>query len=294
MGAQPDKHVPPGGWPFWKHVLGQTYAEYEKDRILLVAGAVAFFAVTALVPAITAGVSLYALVSDPATVQSQFDQIRALMPDTNFELLKQQMQRIVSGQNRSGLWFIASVLIALWSAMSGMKGLINSLNIVYEVTDERGLLRYNLVALAMTLAAMAWLGLAIVCLVGVLLVLSYIPLGSAGVMLAKWARWPVLLVALMLGLAALYRFGPHRRHPRCEWISPGNVFAATGWLASSALISWYLSNFASYNAVYGSLGAAVALMLWLWTTAVIVLLGAELNSEFYKAKCALEGAPVEI
>ena len=286
--------VPRRGWAFWKYVLVRTYEEFNKDRILLLAGAVAFFAVLALVPAITAAVSLYALVSDPASVQSQFEQLRGLMPNSSFDLLKQQVERIVSQQTSNGLWFAVGVLIALWSAMSGMKGLIDTLNVVYEVNDERSLPRYNLIALLMTLGALVWLGLAIVGLVAIPIILSYFPFGSFGTQLANWARWPALLIVLMAGIAALYRFGPHRRHPRWEWLSPGNLFAAAGWLIGSAVLSWYLSYFANYNATYGSLGAAAALMIWLWVTAVIVLLGAELNSEYYKAKCAVEGVAVEI
>jgi membrane protein len=227
-------------------------------------------------------------------VQSQFTQLQGLMPNGSFELLRQQVERIVSAQNRSGIWFIVGVLVALWSTMSGMKGLIDTLNLVYKVKDERSLLRYNLIALLMTLGALVWLGIAIVGLVAIPVILSFFPFGSFGATLANWARWPVLLVVLMVGLAALYRFGPHRRHPRWEWVSPGNLFAAAGWLVGSAILSWYLSNFANYNATYGSLGAAAALMLWLWITAVIVLLGAELNSEYYKATCAGEGVPVKI
>ena len=225
--------VPGAGWRFWKHVLGNTYAEYNQDRILLLAGAVAFFAVLALVPAITAAVSLYALVSDPASVQSQFDLLQGLMPNSSFDLLKEQLQRIVSAQNSSGLWFILGVLIALWSTMSGMKGLIDSLNIIYEVKDERSLLRYNLIALLMTLGALLWLGASIAGLVAIPIVLSFFPFGGFGTQLANWARWPALLVILMIGLAALYRFGPHRRDPRWEWVSPGNLFAAAGWLIGS-------------------------------------------------------------
>jgi membrane protein len=288
------EEAPRGGWAFWKYVLGRTYVEFNEDRVLLLAGAVAFFAVLAIVPAITAAVSLYALVSDPASVQSQFGQLQALVPNGSFDLLRQQVERVVSQQNSNGVWFVAGVLVALWSTMSGMKGLIDTLNVVYEVKDERSLLRYNLIAFLMTLGALAWLGIAMAGLVAVPVILSFVPLGSFGAILANWARWPVLLVVLVIGLAALYRFGPHRRHPRWEWVGPGNLFAAAGWLIGSAALSWYLGNFANYNATYGSLGAAAALMLWLWVTAVIVLLGAELNSEYYKAKCARKGVPVAI
>src|SRR4051812_1192349 len=164
----PDQHaVPRGGWAFWRHVLARTYAEFNKDNVMLLAAAVAFYAVLALVPAITAAVSLYALISDPASVRSQFDQLQGLMPSGSFDLMRQQVERIVSSENRSGLWFIVSLAVALWSTMSGMKGLIDSLSVVYEVSDQRSLLRYNLVALAMTFGALLWLAVSIAGLVAI-------------------------------------------------------------------------------------------------------------------------------
>jgi membrane protein len=286
--------APRRGWAFSRYVLSHTYAEFNEDNIMLLAAAVAFYAVLALVPAITATVSLYALISDPASVRSQFDQLQGLMPSGSFDLMRQQVERIVSSENRSGIWFIVSLIVALWSTMSGMKGLMDSLNVVYEVTDQRSLLRYNVVALAMTLGALAWLAVSIAGLVAIPIVVSFFPLHGFATQLASWLRWPALLIVLMIGLAALYRFGPHRKRPRWEWVSPGNLFAAAGWLAGSGLMSWYLSDFANYNATYGSLGAAAALMLWLWVTAVIVLTGAELNSEYYKAQCAVRGVEVEV
>jgi membrane protein len=293
--APPPPHaMPRSGWAFWRHVLASTFAEFNKDNIMLLAAAVTFYAVLALVPAITAAVSLYALISDPASVEKQFDQLQGLIPSGSFDLMRQQIQRIVSGENRSGIWFILSLAVALWSTMSGMKGLIDSLSVVYEVSDQRSLLRYNLVALAMTVGALVWLGASIAGLVAIPIVLSFLPFHGFATDLANWLRWPALLFILIIGLGAVYRFGPHRKHPRWEWVSPGNLFAAAGWLIGSALMSWYLSNLANYNATYGSLGAAIALMLWLWVTAVIVLTGAELNSEYYKAQCAARGLQVEV
>jgi membrane protein len=292
---QPQERIAPrGGWAFWRHVLARTSVEFNEDNVMLLAAAVAFYAVLALVPAITAAVSLYALISDPTSVRSQFDQLQGLMPSGSFDLMRQQVERIVSSENRSGVWFVVSLIVALWSTMSGMKGLMDSLNVVYEVSDLRSLMRYNLVALAMTLGALVWLGVSMAGLVAIPIVLSFLPFHGFATLLAKWLRWPALLFILMIGLAVLYRFGPHRKHPRWEWVSPGNLFAAASWLAGSALMSWYLSNFANYNATYGSLGAAAALMLWLWVTAVIVLTGAELNSEYYKTQCAVRGEPVEV
>jgi membrane protein len=172
--------VPRTGGAFWRYVLARTYAEFDQDNVMLLAAAVAFYAVLALVPAITAAVSLYALISDPASVQSQFDQLKGLMPSGSFDLMRQQVERIVSSENRSGLWFIVSLVVALWSTMSGMKGLIDSLSVVYEVSDQRSLLRYNLVALAMTFGALLWLAVSIAGLVAIPIVLSFFPFAGFG------------------------------------------------------------------------------------------------------------------
>jgi membrane protein len=279
-----EKRIPERGWPFWQYVLGRTYAEYNKDRLLLLAAAAAFYGVLALVPAITAAVSLYTLIADPQTVQDQVNALQGIMPSGSFDMVKQQVGRIASGETNTGVWFAAGIVIALWSATSGMKGLMDSLNVIYDTPDRRSFLRYNAVALLMTLGAIIWIGVAMIGLVGVPLAAAYLPAASFGNTLADWVRWPMLLAVLMVGLAALYRFAPDRRQPRWEWVSPGNLLAAAGWLIGSALLSWYLGNFANYNATYGSLGAAVALMLWFWITAIIVLFGGELNSEYDKAK----------
>jgi membrane protein len=111
------------------------------------------------------------------------------------------------------------------------------------------------------------------------LVLDHLWLGSESKIIVNLARWPLLLVMLLLALGILYRFGPSRRAARWEWLSVGTLAAALLWIAGSALLSWYLSNFGNYNATYGTLGAAIGLMMWMWMSAIIVLWGAELNSE---------------
>ncbi len=136
----------------------------------------------------------------------------------------------------------------------------------------------------MTVGAIAGLMLAIAAVVVMPVVLCYLPLGGAGATIIAWLRWPALMLLLMIGLALLYRFGPNCEHPRWEWFSAGSVFAALAWLAGSLALSWYLSNFADYNATYGSLGAGIGLMMWLWISAIVVLVGAELNSEIAAAR----------
>lgn len=272
-------------WSFWKTVLYRIYDEIVNDRLLALAGGVTFYVLLAMVPAITATVSVYALVADPAAVRSEVSSLQNLMPSGSFQIIQQQVNRIVSSNTGSlSVWFFISLAIALWSANSGLKAIIDALNIVYDVDEKRSFIRLNLVSLTMTLAGVVGILLAMAALVAVPIAVSYVPIGSFGQTLANWVRWPALLALLMVALAVLYRFGPNREHPRWEWISPGNLFAAVAWLVGSALLSWYFSNFANYDATYGSLGGVIGLMIWLWVTAIVVLVGAEINSEYYAAK----------
>jgi membrane protein len=174
---------------------------------------------------------------------------------------------------------VVGTLVSLWSAMSGVKAIIDALNVIYEQQEGRNFIKLNLVALVFTLAGFAVFLLAIAAVVVLPLVLSPIGLGSLTETLTRIGRWPVLLLVLLTGLALLYRYGPHRRAARWQWVSVGSVFAAVTRIGASFLFSWYLTSFANYNATYGSLGAVVGLMIWLWISTIVVLLGAELNAE---------------
>ncbi len=268
------------GWRFWKHILYRVYQGLTEDRLLSLAAGVVFYGLLALFPAITALVSSYALFSDPATITKHLATLQNVMPAGGYRIVQEQINRIISGGTGDlSLAFCGSFAIALWSANAGLKAIIDALNIVYGVKEQRGFIRLNAVSLVMTIGAIAGLLLAIAAVVVVPIVLSYLPLGGAGANAVAWLRWPALLLLLMFALALLYRFGPNCEHPRWEWFSAGSIFAALAWLAGSLALSWYLSNFADYNATYGSLGAGVGLMMWLWISAIVVLVGAELNSE---------------
>jgi membrane protein len=169
--------------------------------------------------------------------------------------------------------------VMLWSAMGGVKATIDALNVIYEEREARSLLRYNLVALLFTVGSFAVLLLAIGAVVAVPLALAWLGLGGISAVLMRIVRWPALLIVLLVGLAILYRYGPDRRTARWQWVSVGSVFASFAWIGASYLFSRYLATFNSYNATYGSLGAVAAMMMWLWISAGMVLLGAELNAE---------------
>jgi len=279
------------GWAFWGHVLVRTYEEINDDRLLALAAGVVFYGLLALFPAITALVSSYGLFADVATISGHLSAAASLMPAAAYSIVAEQVLRIISRPTGDlGFTFVLGLALALWSANAGAKAIIDALNIVYGVKEQRSFIRLNLVSLAFTVGALAATLVAFAAIVVVPVMLSYLPLYGYDATLLPLLRWPALFVGVMLGLAVLYRFGPDRRPARWQLVSPGVVFATAAWLGGSALLSWYLGSFADYDATYGSLGAGIGLMMWLWMTAIVVLVGAELNSEIDKARCALPAA----
>jgi membrane protein len=268
-------------WRGWKDILWRTYEEILADRLLLIAAGVVFYALLAIVPAITALVSFYGLFTPAKTIGDQVAFLADVMPATAWSVIADQVTRIAAkSDGKLTLAFIVGLGVALWSANAGVKSIFDALNIVYDEDEKRSFIRLNAISLVFTLGAIAVLLLALGAVVVTPLVLASLGFAAeqqAG--LLPLLRWPAMFVIVMAGLALLYRFGPSRRKPKWRWVSVGSVFATLAWLGVSAAFSWYLSRFADYNATYGSLGAVIGLMMWLWISVSVVLLGAELNSE---------------
>jgi membrane protein len=291
----PPAPVSARGWAFWQQVLVNTYRQINEDRLLALAAGVVFYGLLALFPAITALVSCYALFADPATIGNHLVMLRSVMPQGGYAIVQDQIARIVAGPTgHLSFAFLGSLALALWSANAGTKAIIDALNIVFDAKERRGFLTLNVVSLAMTLAALVAMLAAIAAVVVLPLAVSFIPFGALANSVIDWLRWPALFVLAMLGLALLYRFGPNRTPPVWQLVGPGNVVAAFAWLAGSGLLSWYLKSFADYDATYGSLGAAIGLMMWLWMSAIVVLVGAELNAEIAAARAPQAKPPVRI
>ena len=264
----------------WYDILWRTYQEMQQDRLLSIAGGVSFFVLLAIFPAITALVSAYGLFFNPATIANDIGQLSDLVPANVLTIVHEQATRIASNNSQTlSLGLVIGILASLWSAMSGVKAVIDALNVIYEQRESRSFIKLNLVALVFTLFGFAAFLLAMAAIVVLPLVLSPIGFGNLTETIARIARWPVLLIVLLFGLAILYRYCPDRRAARWQWVSVGSVFATLTWFVASFLFSWYLASFANYNATYGSLGAVVGLMIWLWISTIVVLLGAELNAE---------------
>jgi membrane protein len=265
-------------WRWWRDVLFDTYEAMGKDRLLAVAAGVVFYALLAMVPAITAFVSFYGLFATPGTVQDHLSLLANILPAGSIAIVREQIVRIASEPGALSLGFVSGLLIALWSANAGVKAMIDAINVVEGRDEGRSFVRLNLLSLTMTLGAIAFVLLSIGAVVAFPLVMSAFGLKEVTGTAAWLIRWPVLFAVMVAALSVFYRFGPSGLRTHRAFFTPGSVAAALAWLAGSAALSFYLSNFADYNATYGSLGAAIGLMTWMWLSTIAVLIGAQLDA----------------
>lgn len=289
--AQAPQDIPAKGW---KEISLRVYDQAGKDRVLSVAAGVTFYGLLSLFPMIAAFVSLYGLFADPAVIKDHLGALSGVLPGGAVDVIGGQVERITSQpRGRLGFSFTLGLGAALWSANAGVKALFDSLNVVYGEEEKRSFLALNARSLAFTLAAMAAAAIAMGAVVIVPLVINLLLPGEFAGRVLSLARWPVLFLLVVGGLAALYRFGPSRDVPQWRWLSPGSIFAAFVWLVASIAFSWYAANFGSFNETYGSLGAVIGFMTWLWISAAIILVGAEINAEAERqtARDTTQGAP---
>lgn len=254
--------------------------QIDKDRVLAVSAGVTFYVVLAMIPALTALISLFGLVSAPQDVPGQLASLTSIMPKEAATLLTDQATRIAAKPSGAlSLTALIAVIIAIWSANGGTKALIEALGIAYGVTETRGFVRLNLVSLGFTFGGLVF-AIVLGGLVAALpLVLQWLLRGEIAEILILWGRWPIVIGVLLAVLALLYRWAPDWPVIQRAWITPGAVVAAVGLIVTSSALGWYVGNFGSYDETYGSLAAVVVLMLWVWLSTIVVLIGAEINAE---------------
>ena len=275
--AEGPSEIPARGW---KDILLRVYDGISEDRILANAAGVTYYALLALFPGIAALVSIYGLFADPATIVSHLDATAGFAPGGAIDVIRDQLTRLAAqGSTTLGISFVVGLLISLWSANAGIKALFDALNAVYQEKEKRSFIRLNAVTLSFTIATIAFLLIALAAVVALPVILNYLPLPGVTGLLLEVARWPILLVLVAFGLTLIYRYGPSRTEPRWQWITWGGTFAAVAWLAASALFSWYAANFGTFNKTYGSLGAIIGFMTWIWLSIIVILVGAKLNAE---------------
>jgi membrane protein len=265
-------------WPWWRAVLMETYDAMSKDRLMAVAAGVVFYALLAIFPAITALVSSYGLFAKASAIQDNLSLLANVLPAGGISIVQEQIERIASQPSGLSIGFAAGLLVALWSANAGVKAMIDALNVIKGQEESRSFVRLNTLSLTMTVGVIVFVLLAVAAVVAFPLVMSTFGLKKFTGTATWLIRWPLLLALMIGALTVFYRFAPCRQGAPRWWLSPGAVIAALLWLAGSAALSFYLSNFADYNATYGSLGAAIGLMMWMWLSAIAVLLGAQLDS----------------
>lgn len=268
--------IPLAGW--WV-ILRRAWTEADRDNISVAAAGVAFLGLLALFPAMVAGTALYGLVADPASIARQIEPFAALLPPAGREILFSQLASLTAQKPASlGFGLLFSLIVALWSAGGGIRALMRSLNMAYGEEERRSFVRFAGTALVLTLGTMLMLAVMLAIVVALPAVLNFVGLDRLVERVVRLCRWPLLAAALILALSVIYRYGPCRRRAKWRWVSPGAVAATLLWLMGSAGFSLYISNFADYNATYGSLGAGMALLMWLYLGAYSVLLGAELDA----------------
>lgn len=263
----------------WRAVVMRVGTSVKENNLTLVSAGVAFYGLLAIFPALTALLSIYGLVADPAQVQQQIGAGGGMLPPSARQLLSSNAGGIAGPSSGVlGIGAIVGFLITLWSARKGAKAMVEALNIVYEVRETRSIFYRAGLTLLLTLAAIVVAIIALVSVVAIPAVLGYLGLGVKEELAVSAIRWPVLAVIIAASFAGLYRLAPNRRRPAWRWVGYGAATATVLWLIASALFSLYVSSFANYNKVYGAAGAIVVLLLWLFLSALIVLVGAEVNA----------------
>jgi membrane protein len=292
--ASTPSEIPARGW---KDILLRVYANVSKHRVLALAAGMTYYSILAIFPAIAALVALYGLFADPTTIARHLDQLGGFLPGGAIEVAREQLTRVASkGSQTLGLTFLIGLGTSLWSANAAMKSLFDTLNIVHGEDEKRGFVELNVVSLGFTIGGVAFLLAALGAIVIFPVLLGYVGLSHAGDLVVRIGRWPAMYLVLTFALAVIYRYGPSREAPRWRWITWGSAIAALLWLAVSGLFSWYAANFGKFNETYGSLGAVIGFMTWLWISAIVVLLGAEIDAEMehQTARDTTTGSPKPI
>ena len=264
----------------WQDIAMRVVKAIPDDRILATAGSVAFFTLLAFFPAIAVVVSIYGIVTDVHTIGDHLRLLAGILPEGALVLIRDQIASIISKETKTlSVAFAIGLGTALWSANSGMGALFDSLNVVYGEREKRSILRFYATTFLFTIGAVVFVLLAIATVVVMPIVLKLVGISLSVETVTSILRWPILLLIVMGALAAIYRYGPSRSEAQWRWVTLGSVLSSVLWIAASMGFSWYVADFDSYNKVYGSLGAGVGFMVWIWLSVIIVLVGAELNAE---------------
>ncbi|MGD8355000.1 MAG: YihY/virulence factor BrkB family protein [Methyloceanibacter sp.] len=266
-------------YDFIKEVVLKT----GRDHLSVVSAGCAYYALFAIFPALTASISLYGLTANPENVERQFTIFKTVLPPQAYAIVLDQIKRIAETSGQTLGWgFAVGLFIALWSANHATQAMFSALNIAYGQPERRGIVHFYLAAIGYTFVGIVGVAAMLFAIISVPILFADSGHPHIFETLITYLRWPMFFVLTLFMLALVYRFGPSHEDPQWRWITPGSIFATTVWLLASLGFSYYVSNFADYDKMYGSLGAVIILLFWLYISFYIVLLGAEINAALEK------------
>jgi membrane protein len=266
------------GFQELKRILIETFNNVSKHNVSLLAAGVAFYAMFALFPALAAATWIFGRLANPSEIHDQLNNLRGVLPQEAWQLIETQLSTLTSRNTSFSLAGIVGLLIAIYSARAAASSMMGALNVVYGTEDTRGFIKTNAIAILFTVLAILILLLAIAVLVALPILFNFAGLNSAASEIMRYVRWPALAMVMILALALVYRYGPHRERAHWKWLTWGSATATVIWLIASLGFSWYVSTFNSYDKIYGSIGAVVVLLFWFWLTAFSGILGAEIDN----------------
>ena len=281
--------------PAWKDILKRTYKRTWDDNVALVSAGVAFYGFFALLSMLGLIVLFYGFIAEPRTVVEHFQALTAVLPKDVAVLIGDQLMTAVkSSEKAKGLGILLAFVVATYGGTNGAASVLTALNIAYEEKEKRSLLRFYLLAVLMTLGALVMALVAIAATAAIAYLQRLLPEAApAAVIAGKILGYVVLALIAAFVASMLYRYGPSREDAQWKWISPGSVVASLAWCLLTVAFGFYVSHFTDYHASYGSLGAVVALLTWMYLSAYAFVFGAELNSEIehQTAKDSTTGSP---
>ncbi len=264
----------------WR-ILWAVWTVAGEKHLGLIAAGVAFFGMFGIFPGIAALIAIFGLMADPVVISEQLALMEGIIPPDAYNLLYGQVTGLVNARTETLGWAtFVSITLALWSCRAGVGALIGGLNAIAGQRQRNGIWQVA-VAFMLTIALVALGIIATIMVIILPIVLAFFPLATSTVWLLEGARWLIALAVLIMALSLLYRFGPARIGSRGRWLTVGAFVVVVLWVAASMGLSYYLTNFASYNEVYGSIGAVIGLLLWLYVSAYLILLGAALNVQVH-------------
>jgi len=275
--AKSPKKIPPKGW---KDIALRVWMQIWQNHLSVTAGGVAFFWFLSLFPLLIALFSLFGLVADPAQVQRQVSQFASGLPPEAHELLVDEMSRL-AGQAGGALGWgaVAGLAFAVWSASKGVKSMMQALNIVYSEKEDRGMVGVNLIGLVLTVVIIVMCMMTLGVIIALPIAMNYIGLAAGLEAVIQLVTWGILLTLVISVLSLLYRWAPNRKQAKWKWITPGALVASFIWLVGSWAFSFFIQNFGNYSNTFGSLAAVIILILWFFMSALIILIGGEINGE---------------